>query len=178
MCKNRLNHTAKNVDGQTGSPARAMGASETACCRGRAVQRETNVRGSEHQSPARELPQLAKRPFVQRVLWWPQKEKLRRQQRQSQWQRRRQRRRCNDGKPAKRWPNALAIVAVVVVAAPVWLTDLTLQGSVASDASQTLQALRNYSWVHNLISNWPTGATQLPATVATRRQQAACNTIR
>lgn len=80
----------------------------------------------------------------------------------------------DDGKPAKRWPNALAIVAAVVVAvaAPVWLTDLTLQGSVASDA------LRNYSWVHNLISNWPTGATQLPATVATRRQQAACNTIR
>lgn len=131
MCKNRLNHTAKNVDGQTGSPAKAMGASETACCRWRAVQRETNVRGSEHQSPARELPQLAKRPFVQRVLWWPQKEKLRR------WQRRWQRRRCNDGKPAKRWPNALAIVAAVVaVAAPIWLTDLTLQGSVASDASR------------------------------------------
>lgn len=101
----------------------------------------------------RELPQLAKRPFVQRVLWWPQKRKSCDASRGSDVAALMENR-LKGGQ--MRWPSLPELLEL-----------------------RLLQAeLRNYSWVHNLISNWPTGATQLPATVATRRQQAACNTIR
>lgn len=128
-----------------------MGASERERER---VQRETNVRGSEHQSPApRVAPAGQATICATSSLVATKKEKLRRQPRQQQ--RRRvaalMENRLKGGQ--MRWPSLLEL--------------------------RLLQAaLRNYSWVHNLISNWPTGATQLPATVATRRQQAACNTIR
>jgi len=55
------------------------------------------------------------------------------------------------GKPAKRWPNAF------------WPSHCSA-GCCCCCYCCCSGWLRNYSWVHNLISNWPTGATQIVST--------------